>query len=356
MKPAFNTIIKAQRIKQKLLVRDVAAFLNVDAALISRFEKGERLPTKEQLVQLMDVLKLKEKDITTSWLSAKIYKAFQHEEYIIDALQVAEEMFEYEHKGNKKAALKISTALKDILKEIDNRKKVLNALRKYDSYRIAEALELEYTYESNKIEGNTLTLQETNIVVNNGITISGKSMREHLEAINHTDAIHFVKNIVQQKSSIDERVILQIHNLVLRGIDVNNAGKYRNVQVFITGSKHTPPQPFLVPKQMEDYFIWYKANKNKLHPVLLAAEMHERLVTIHPFIDGNGRTSRLVMNLILLQHGFVIANISGEHDNRHIYYKSLEASRVEANKDSFMMFIAQAALDCLNRYINILGG
>ncbi len=357
MKPTFNTLIKAQRIKKKLLVRDVAAFLEVDSALVSRFEKGERIPTKEQLVKLTDFLQLKEKDITASWLGAKIFKAYQYEDYIVEALHVAEEIFEYEH-GNEatKSKLHINATIKTLLATIDERKKVLNKLRKNDSYRITEALELQYTYNSNKIEGNTLTLKETDIVINEGITIAGKSMREHLEAINHSDAIQFVKHVVQEKNGINERIVLQIHNLVLRGIDADNAGKYRNVQVMIKGSKHMPPQPFLVPKQMEDYFLWYNANKNKLHPIILAAEMNERLVTIHPFIDGNGRTSRLVMNLILLQHGFVIANIKGDNKNRLAYYTCLEAAQTTSHKNDFIQFVAQTALDCINEYITILGG
>jgi Fic family protein len=357
MKPNFNTLIKVQRNKQKLLIRDVAAFLEIDSALVSRFEKGERIPTKEQLMKLIEVLKLKEKEAITSWLGAKIFKAYQYEDFIVEALHVAEEMFEYESNNvTAKNKWYDNATIKALLNTIDERKKVLSKLRKNDSYRITEALELQYTYNSNKIEGNTLTLKETDIVINEGITIAGKTMREHLEAINHSDAIQFIKHIVAQKNTINERIVLQIHNLVLRGIDADNAGTYRNVQVMIKGSKHMPPQPFLVPKQMEDYFLWYKANKHKLHPVILAAEMHERLVTIHPFIDGNGRTSRLVMNLILLQHGFVIANIKGDNKNRLTYYTCLEAAQTTNHKNDFIQFVAQTALDCINEYINILGG
>jgi Fic family protein len=146
-----------------------------------------------------------------------------------------------------------------------------------------------------------------------------------------------------------------LHNLVLRGIDAENAGKYRTVQVMIKGSQHMPPPPFLVAKQMEDVFLWYQLNKNKLHPVVLAAEMSEKIVTIHPFIDGNGRTSRLWMNLILLKHGYVIANIKGDHSNRLCYYDALEMARVDIKKNSFIEFIAKVELEALKRYLNILG-
>lgn len=98
-----------------------------------------------------------------------------------------------------------------------------------------------------------------------------------------------------------------------------------------------PPQPYMVSKQMEDYFIWYEANKNSLHPVILAGEMHERLVTIHPFVDGNGRTSRLVMNLILLSHGYIIANIKGDYDTRMQYYQTLEKAQTTSDKEDFLL-------------------
>jgi Fic family protein len=110
----------------------------------------------------------------------------------------------------------------------------------------------------------------------------------------------------------------------------------------------------LVAKEMEELYLWYFENKKRLHPVILAAEMHERLVCIHPFIDGNGRTSRLLMNLILLQNGYVIANIKGELTSRMTYYDALESCHAEKNKENFLLFIAQTELDCLERYLSIL--
>jgi Fic family protein len=141
----------------------------------------------------------------------------------------------------------------------------------------------------------------------------------------------------------------------LRGIHPEDAGRYRKVQVMIQGSSHMPPQPFLVAKEMEDFFIWYETNKSTLHPIALAAEMHERLVTIHPFIDGNGRTSRLVMNLVLLQHGYIIANIKGDYENRMHYYQTLETAQTKNNKEDFLLFIAQIEKESLQRYLTIIG-
>jgi Fic family protein len=347
----LKDLIKECRTGKGLLVREVAYKLEIDQALVSKFEKGTRKPTKEQVVAMANIFGIPEKVLIIPWLSEKINYLIQGEEYGLEAMIVCEEAAVY---NTKNKATRENPAIKEELVEIDILKKKLNNFRHLDSYRIAQALELEYTFESNRIEGNTLTLKETDLVINEGLTISGKSMREHLEAINHADAILFVKDLVEKNAKITESILLQIHNLVLRGIDVENAGKYRKVQVMIKGSRHTPPPPFLVAKQMEDYFVWYNQNKKHLHPVVLAAEMHEKLVTIHPFIDGNGRTSRLLMNLILLQHGFVIANIKGDVKNRMEYYEALENVQINANNDSFIQFICKEESNALLKYINVL--
>ncbi len=240
--------------------------------------------------------------------------------------------------------------------EIDQLKNELNLLREQYSDKVIKALEIEYTYESNKIEGNTLTLQETALVVEKGLTVGGKTLNEHLEVINHTYAIDFIKAVAQNKESINERLIADIHALILKGIDDRNAGKYRNVPVMISGAKHIPPQPYDVPVKMQNLIEWYNESKNILHPIVLSAEMHERLVTIHPFIDGNGRTSRLLMNLILLQHGYPIAILKGDSDNRLKYYNALEVAQVENNKEPFINFVAETVKGSIKRIISVVKG
>ena len=241
-----------------------------------------------------------------------------------------------------------------ILAEIEQLKAELDKFRSLDNDRIREALAIEYTYESNRIEGNTLTLRETDLVINKGLTIGGKSMREHLEAINHKDAIDYIKEIAQKETDLSERVVKDIHALILRGIDKENAGTYRKVPVMISGARHIPPQPYLIEQLMEEYFEFYEANKDTLHPVILSAEMHERLVSIHPFIDGNGRTSRLVMNLLLIRNGYPIANIKGDTESRLQYYEALEAVQMEDNKNSFIQLIASEVKKSLAHYLKLL--
>ncbi len=241
-----------------------------------------------------------------------------------------------------------------LLQTIDTLKLELAQFRSLDNTKIQNALAIEYTYESNRIEGNTLTLQETQLVIEKGLTISGKPLKEHLEAINHKEAIDYIKELVQSKSVLTEYDLKQIHAIVLKSIDKENAGAYRNVPVMISGSSFIPPQPYLLSKMMEDYFIFYNEHKDTLHPVVLAAEMHERLVTIHPFIDGNGRTSRLVMNLILLQHGYPIANIKGDADTRMKYYSSLEKAQTQNDKSDFIQLIVEVVKESLEKYLSIL--
>lgn len=245
--------------------------------------------------------------------------------------------------------------LDHLLAQIDDLKTRLDAARPLTSAQLQQALDIEYTYESNRIEGNTLTLRETDLVVNKGLTVGGKPMREHLEAINHYEAILYIRELAAKGATLDEREVRNIHALVLHGIDRDNAGRYRSLPVMIAGSRHVPPQPWAVPKLMEDYGLWLTGDSLTQHPVVRAAEAHERLVTIHPFIDGNGRTARLVMNLILLSGGMTIANIPGDTDSRRAYYDALEKANLEADKTDFITLIAGHVLDAVQTLLQRLG-
>lgn len=245
--------------------------------------------------------------------------------------------------------------LRPLLQQIDALKTKLDALRPMTSAQLQMALDIEYTYESNRIEGNTLTLRETDLVVNKGLTVGGKSMREHLEAINHYDAILYIRELASKSLSLDEREVRAVHGLVLRGIDRENAGRYRTLPVLISGSRHLPPQPWAVPKLMEDYGLWLTGEALTLHPVVRAAQAHERLVTIHPFIDGNGRTSRLVMNLILIANGYAIANIPGDLDSRLEYYAALESANTQGDRAPFEALIARTVQRSLQMLLRQLG-
>src|SRR3989344_2532416 len=165
-----------------------------------------------------------------------------------------------------------------------------------------EWFRIELTYTSNAIEGNTLTRQETALVVEEGITVQGKSIQEHLEAINHAKAFDFIQKelILKERKNITQQNILNIHSLILHKINNTDAGRYRTTAVRLRGSQTILPNPLKVPQLMDEFMQWLQGS-NTDHPVKIAADAHYKLVTIHPFVDGNGRTARVLLNLLLLQ-------------------------------------------------------
>ncbi len=203
---------------------------------------------------------------------------------------------------------------------------------------LREDLVLRWTYHSNAIEGNTLTLKETKVALE-GITVGGKTMREHLEAINHREAILFVEALVNQKEPLSQRHVKDIHQLILKGIDDENAGIYRNTNVIIAGAEHTPPDFIHVMSDMESLIRWYQNEAQELHPVERAARVHADFVKIHPFVDGNGRTSRLLMNLELMKAGFPAAVLPVE--KRLEYYETLDAAHTQDDYQPFLSLIIE---------------
>ena len=213
---------------------------------------------------------------------------------------------------------------------------------------------VELTFTSNGIEGNTLTRRETAMVVEKGITVGGKTLVEHLEATNHAQALDWVREQVKgSPNDLDQKDILQIHDIILKGISDEDAGHYRSVAVRISGSTVILPIPLKVPDLMDDFITWLK-QADKLHPVELAAEAHYRLVTIHPFVDGNGRTARLLMNLILLMTGYPAAIIRKR--DRLVYISSLEKAQLGGSKEDYLKIISNAVDRSLNIYLKALKG
>jgi len=244
--------------------------------------------------------------------------------------------------------------LAEILSGIDGLKSRLDVARLLEREAVREALLVEYAYESNRIEGNTLTLRETDLVIHKGLTVGGKSMREHLEAINHHEASLMLLDLVRRQEPFTERILKQIHALVLHGIDHGNAGCYRTVSVLISGSRHVPPDPLQVPPSVEAVFQEFPSWERSLHPVVLAAEVHERIATIHPFVDGNGRTARLCMNLLLLRAGYPLANIPGDTASRLEYYDALESCNLGGSREGFHRLIAGHVLSSAEKLVKLV--
>jgi Fic family protein len=244
-------------------------------------------------------------------------------------------------------------------KKLSQKKEHLDKYRPFDTFlvkNLEEWFKIELTYTSNAIEGNTLSRAETALVVEKGLTIGGKTIAEHLEATNHAAALDFIKEQISRKpSQIKERDVLKIHEIILGNINKEEAGFYRNVAVRISGSAVVLPNPKKVFDLMDGFFIWLE-NSSKLHPVELASEAHYRLITIHPFVDGNGRTARLLMNMILMMNGYPPAII--RKNDRLFYIKSLEKAQLVHgegdSKNDYFKLIKNAVDRSLNIYLKAI--
>jgi len=211
---------------------------------------------------------------------------------------------------------------------------------------------VELTYTSNAIEGNTLSRQETALVVEKGITVEGKTLKEHLEAVDHVQALDFIKSLVDAKrKDIFQKDILDIHKFILAKIDDTNTGRLRNIPVRIAGSRVIMPNPLRVPELMDEFEKWLRA-ENKDHPAKISADAHYKLVTIHPFVDGNGRTARLLMNLILMQEGYPPAIIRKE--DRRRYINAIEKAQSGGSLKDFYELIYKAVERSLDIYLEAL--
>ena len=237
----------------------------------------------------------------------------------------------------------------------------INALKKsIDEHRpfsknlansLHEKLIVEWTYNSNAIEGNTLTMSETKVVLE-GITIGGKSMVEHLEAINHREAILFIEELVSNKENITEWNLKNLHVLILKEIDNKNAGKYRTENVLISGAKHIPPKHFELSYFMQKLIAEYQNEWIKYHPVVRATLLHGEFVKIHPFIDGNGRTARLLLNFELMKNGYTPIIIKNEQ--RAEYYDVLDLAHTTMNYGPFIKLVSELVVESEKLWLSVV--
>jgi Fic family protein len=241
---------------------------------------------------------------------------------------------------------------KRLLDSIEEKKRELDRFRPLPravAQKLEEQFSLEWIYNSNAIEGNTLTLRETEIVLNRGLTIGNKTLREHFEVINHKEGIRRLEEFVEKKRELSEEFIRGMHAAILKSIDDREAGNYRTTSVRILGAAHIPPNPIKIPALMKEFMAEYHENKKTIPVPELAAWLHYRFVCIHPFIDGNGRTSRLLMNLALMQNGYPAAIILNV--DRKKYYEALRRADLDKPND-FFNFIGRAIERSLMIYLN----
>ena len=238
-----------------------------------------------------------------------------------------------------------------LLAQIDRKKKELDnkrPLTEGEISRLNEEFIIEYTYNSNAIEGNTLTLRETDLVLR-GLTIDQKPLKDHMEALGHKEAFDFVSELVKNNIPISESVIKQIHYLVLAD-KKNDRGVYRKIPVRIMGAKHEPVQPYLIEPKMEQLLIDF--NKSTEHIVTKLARFHIEFESIHPFIDGNGRTGRLLVNLELMKAGFPPIDI--KFTDRIAYYNAFDEYHTKHNLSKMENLFAGYINSRLDMYLDIL--
>lgn len=238
------------------------------------------------------------------------------------------------------------------LERILHKKSELDKLRPIPTYAlksIRESLMLEWTYNSNSIEGNTLTLQETKMVIEEGFTIKGKSLREHFEAVNHQEAIEFVEALVSDSYLLNDRDVLKVHELVLQKIERDFAGRFRTSGVRISGANFVPPNALKIDGLMTELINW--TNGSDLHVIITSTIFHHRFVWIHPFFDGNGRTVRLIFNLLLMKAGFPPAIIL--KNDRKKYYDALNGAN-NGDYSKLLLLVMQAVERSLDIYLSSL--
>lgn len=213
-----------------------------------------------------------------------------------------------------------------------------------------QAFAIEYTHNSTAIEGNTLTLIETKVVLEDRLSVGGKRLREIYEVVNHDKALRYVKERIAQGAALDEKAVKDIHALLMDNI--MTGGVYRSVDVYISGARHTPPTPNAMYRQIKDFYADLGWRRDSMDPITLAAWTHAEFVKIHPFEDGNGRTSRLLMNYQLMAAGFLPVSIAKE--DRLAYFNTLEAYAVDGDLAPFADMIAALEEVQLDRYLELI--
>ena len=242
-----------------------------------------------------------------------------------------------------------------VLKKIDALKAKIDAHRPLDAHmlkQVREYFRIGMAYSSNALEGNSLTETETKIVIEDGITIGGKPVRDHLEALGHSEAYDLLFRLAKNQE-ITEANVKELHRLFYYRIDAKQAGKYRKSRVIITGTDFIPPAPERIPDLMESFIAGLSEARAKHHPVEFCAIIHKEMVTIHPFIDGNGRAARLLMNLALLQAGYPLAIIPPTL--RRDYLDTLNKTH-KGDDGPFISFIAGVCYESAKEYLRLLEG
>lgn len=242
---------------------------------------------------------------------------------------------------------------KDILKSAEEYKQKLDKIRLFNDsilIQIRQYYKIGLTWSSNALEGNSLTESETKVLLEDGLTVGGKPIRDYYEATGHASAYEFMYDFSKDRE-VNESDIQMLHHLFYKKIDTAQAGVYRTEKVIITGSKYSTPAPDKITGLMKEFISWFSENEGKIHPVEFAALAHKKFVFIHPFIDGNGRVARLIMNLCLLRAGYTIAIIPPILRADYIAY----LEKAHEDDTDFKEFIAGRVVETQKELIRLIG-
>ncbi|WP_338838946.1 helix-turn-helix domain-containing protein [Flavobacterium ginsenosidimutans] len=331
----MKSLLKNAREQKGLKTRELAQLASIDQALISKFESGTRKPTKDQIIKLSQLLEIDYETLMIAWLKEKIFYEIGDEEFALKALLLAEQEIQNNRKEINSA---IISSNQIILDEIETLKNKIQSFNHLQLRQIHKTLELDFIYKSIYLNGNSLTQEETKSVINDGSTVLGKSMEEHLEAINFQEATLHIKDLSQKKMAFSEKELLFLHNLIFKGID-KNSGKYKNDSLII--------------KEMNLFFNWYETQKNNLHPIILASEAHLKIITINPFENGNIQIANLVLNMILLLNNYVYVVAEGNIKSKNEYLFSIEESQNKNDKSIFINYVLKIEKQNLDKAIEL---
>jgi len=323
-------LLTNERKTQKITQQELADRLNIQRSSLARFELGEQNPTLDFLIKVSVALG-KEPDL--------ILKGNEHTGFGIVSETAAG--------GNKMEPAALLEIIDEYKAVIDTRR----SLKREEIKQLDDYFRIGLTYSSNALEGNSLSISETKVIIEDGITVGGKPLRDCYEATGHAKAYDFMLEAARSKNfDLNEDIILKLHKLFYSSLDAENAGRYRTYQVFITGTEYLPPASDEVPELMKMFAFELNEKSRRLHPVMLAAFAHKRLVDIHPFTDGNGRTARLLMNLILINKGYQIVSIPPIMRSEYIAaLQESQRSRKPSNK-SFYQLIANCEIESQKDY------
>ena len=346
--------LRENREDKQLTMRDVSAMTGIDPAIISKMESGERLPTEKQLAAMAYLYQLDQGELQIRWLGERILRLLDDEPAALEALEFAKSQLGLRNKKVEVEIPEVSPELKEKLAKADFMKGLIEKkipLEPDQQLKRREQFTHEFIYEVNRMEDNVFSLQDTEAILKEGVTIPGKNLRQHLEIINHLDAVDYIRQIAKGKEKLNIHILQKLHKLIHHNIDRQNAGQFRSGSLDNPKGNAVLPQSKELENQLDELFEYYYLYRNALHPVLLSAELHQRFLKIQPFNEGNGFVAHLLLNYELLRNDYSLTFLHGDSIGKKNYLQALEQIQIGSDTESFYSLVANATADCLRNHL-----